>query len=148
MAEVWQPGNIDELERYFDEALSKLAVYELPLYLALKVSLVVFEESHCTAVQRTTDRFSAEAAMLHYKEALEILVPNLFKKCRPQEPPRHSLVVTNDIVAICTDALHFCERYASVVHSYTHYHQKQFAGSLNGRIADFQYSSGINLGRS
>jgi len=148
MVEVGYPKNIDELERYFDEALSELRVYELPLYLALGVSLVVFEESHCTAADRIPDRFSAEAAMLHYKCALEILIPYLFKRCEPHEPPQQPLVVTNDTLAIVTDALHFCERYDSVVHSYTHYHQKQFTGSLSGRVADFQYSSGINLGRS
>jgi hypothetical protein len=148
MVEVGHPENIDELERYFDEALSKLRVYELPLYLALKVALVVFEELHCTATDRIPERFSAEAAMLHYKCALEILIPYLFKRCEPQEPPQHPLVVTNSTVATVTDALHFCERYHFVVHCYTLYHQKRFTGSLSDRVADFQYSSGINLGRS
>jgi len=60
MVEVGHPENIDELERYFDEALSKLRVYELPLYLALKISLVVFEELHCTATDRIPEHFSAD----------------------------------------------------------------------------------------
>ncbi len=148
MVEVGHPENIDELERYFDEALSKLRVYELPLYLALMVSLVYFEESHCTAADRIPERFSAEAAMLHYKCGLEILIPYLFRRCEPQEPPQQPLVVTNSIFATVTDTFHFCERYHFVVHSYTQYHQKQFTCSLSDRVADFQYSSGINLGRS
>jgi len=148
MVETGHPENIDELERYFDEALSKLRIYELPLHLALKVSLVVFEELYCTAADRIPGRFSAEAAMLHYKCALEILIPYLFRKCKPQEPPQQPLVVTNSTVATVTDALHFCMRYHFVVHSYTEYHQKRFTGSLSDRVADFQYSSGINLGRS
>jgi hypothetical protein len=111
MVDVGHPENIDELERYFDEALSELRVYELPLYLALGISLVVFEELHCTAADRIPDRFSAEAAMLHYKCALEILIPYLFERCEPQEPPQRPLEVANDTLDIVTDALHFCERY-------------------------------------
>jgi hypothetical protein len=148
MVQVGHPENIDELEQYFDEALSKLKIYELPLYLALKLSLVVFEELHCTVADRIPERFSADAAMMHYKCALEILIPYLFKRCEPQEPPQQPLVVTNSTLATVIDAFNFCERYSSVVHCYTLYHQKQFTGSLSGRVADFQYSSGINLGRS
>jgi hypothetical protein len=148
MAEIGNPENIEDLERYFDEALLKLRVYELPLHLALKVSLTVFEELHCTAFDRILEHFSAHAAMLHYKDALEILIPCLFKKCEPQEVPQKPLAVTTNILATVADAFHFCERYHFVVHSYTLYHQKQFTGSLSGRVVDFQYSSGINLGRS
>src|SRR4030043_28042 len=145
---VGYPENIGELEPHFDEALSKLRIYELPLSLALKVALVIYEELQCTVANRISDRFSAEAAMLHYKCALEILIPHLFKRCKTQEPAQHQLIVTKSIVETVTDALHFCERYHFAVHCYTLYHQKRFTGSLSDRIADFQYSSGINLGRS
>lgn len=148
MIEAGRPRNIDELEQHFDQALSRLRVYELPSSLALHVSLVAFEQLHCTAAHRIPERFSAVAAMLHYKCALEILIPNLLKKCRPQEPLDERLLVTRDIVDTVTDALHFCERYHFVVHSYTLYHQEQFTGSLSGRVVDFQYSRGFNLGRS
>lgn len=148
MSEAGRPQNIDELEQHFDEALSRLRVYELPLSIALRASLVAFEELHCTALGRIPERFSAFAAMLHYKCALEILIPNLFKRCIPQEPVGQRLIVTKNTVDTVTDALHFCERYHFVIHSYTLYHQKQFTGSLSGRVLDFHYSSGIKLGRS
>jgi hypothetical protein len=148
MIEAGRPQNIDELEQHFDKVLSRLRVYELPLSIALHVSLVAFEELHGTAIDRIPERFSALAAMLHYKDTLEILIPNLFKRCRPQEPLEEQLIVTRNIVDTVTDALHFCGRYHFAVHSYTLYHQKQFTGSLSGRVIDFQYSKGVNLGRS
>lgn len=116
--------------------------------IALYVSLVAYEELNCTAADRIPERFSALAAMLYYKCALEILIPNLFKRCRPQKPLEERLIVTKNIVDTVTDALHFCERYHFAIHCYTLYHQKQFTGSLSGRVIDFQYSSGVNLGRS
>ncbi|MFC2069346.1 hypothetical protein ACFLTP_10140 [Chloroflexota bacterium] len=122
MVEVRHPKNIDELEVCFDEALLKLKVYELPLLLALKVSLAVFEESLSTAIKDIPDRFSAEAAMLHHKCSFEILIPNLFKRCGLQELPQQPMAVTNSTAATVTDALNFCGRYYGVVHSYTHYH--------------------------
>ena len=143
-----RPQSIDELEQHFDEALSRLRVYDLPLPVALRASLVVFEESHSTVTQRIPERFSGLAAMLHYKDALEILMPNLFKRCRPEGPSGEAPIVASNILDTVTDAFHFCERYHFVVHSYTLYHQKQFTGSLSDRVADFQYSSDINLGRS
>jgi len=148
MVEAKRPQNIDGLEQYFDEALSRLRVYELPLPIALYASLIVFEELDCTVTDCISERFSALAAMLHYKDALEILIPNLFKGCRPQESIREPPIITSNIIDTVTDAFHFCERYHFVVHSYTLYHQKQFTGSLNGRVVDFQYSKDINIGRS
>jgi hypothetical protein len=148
MDEVGYPRNIDELELYFDEALSKLRIYKLPLYLALQVALVIYEELHCTVTRRISQRFSAEAAMLHYKCALGILIPQLFKRCGLQKSTQDPLTVTQSIVDTVTDAIQFCERYDSVIHCYTLYHQNYFTGSLNNRIVDFQYAGGINLGRS
>jgi hypothetical protein len=143
-----RPQNIDELELYFDEALSRLRVYELPLFIALHVSLSIFEELYCTTTHHVPERTSAYAAMLHHKGALEVLIPNLFKRCRQEELPKERPIVTRDIVNTAFDALSFCERYQFAVHSYTLYHQKQFTGSLSGRVVDFQYSKGFNLGRS
>lgn len=148
MIEAKRPQNIDELEQYFDEALLRLRVYELPLSIALHASLVVFEELNCAVTDRIPERFSALAAMLHYKDALEILIPNLFKKCVPRESPGEPPIVTSNMMNVVTDAFHFCERYHFGVHSYTLYHQKQFTGSLDGRMVDFQYSGDVNLGRS
>lgn len=148
MIEVGQPQNIDELEQHFDEALSRLRVYELPLSIALRVSLSVFEQSNCITIDHIPEHASALAAMLYHKDALEILMPNLFKRCRQEKPPEKRLIVTKSILGAVTDALYFCERYQFAVHSYTLYHQKQFTGSLSGRVADFQYSKDFNLGRS
>ncbi len=148
MIESGWPQNIDELEQHFDEALSRLRIYELPLSIALRLSLVAFEEWHCTATDRIHGRFSAFAAMLYCKDALEILVPNLFKRCRLQEPLKGRPIVTKSIVEVVTEALHFCQRYSFVVHAYTLYHQKQFTGLLSSRVVDFQYPRGFNLGRS
>ena len=148
MIESGRPQNIDELEQHFDEALSRLRVYELPLSVALYVSLVAFEEWNCTATDRIQERSSAFAAMLHCKSALEILIPTLFKRCRLQEPLEQQSIIAKNILGTVTDALHFCQRYDFVIHSYTLYHQKQFTGSLSGRVVDFQYPRGFNLGRS
>lgn len=148
MIEAKRPQNIDELEQHFDEALSRLRVYELPLSIALYFSLVAFEEFYCTATDLIPERLSASAAMLYHKDALEILVPELFKRCKSQEPLGEPPLVTQDIVHTVSDALHFCMRYQFAVHSYTLYHQKQFTGSLSDRVVDFQYSRDFNLGRS
>jgi hypothetical protein len=148
MVAVGRVENIGDLERHFDETLSKLRVYELPLHIALIVTLTIFEELHCTAIGRIQERFSSEAVTLHYKDALEILIPCLLKRCEQQEVPKQPLTVTKNILVTVADAFHFCERYHFVVHAYTQYHQKQFTGSLSGRIVDFQYSRGIDLGRS
>lgn len=148
MIEVGQPQNIDELEQHFDEALSRLRAYELPLSTALRVSLSIFERSNCMTTDHMPGPASALAAMLYHKDALTILMPNLFKRCRQEEPPERRLTVTGSVLGAVTDALNFCERYQFAVHSYTLYHQKQFSGSLNGRVADFRYSKDFNLGRS
>lgn len=148
MVDSGQPQNIDELERHFDEALSRLRVYQLPLSTALRVSLSVFEELNCTATARIRERASAFAAMLYHKDALGILMPNLFERCGEGGSPEERPVVAGDIVPIVADALNFCERYQFAVHSYTLYHQKLFTGSLSDRVADFQYSKDFDLGRS
>ncbi len=148
MVNIESIHNIDKLEQHFDTALLNLQVYKLPLQVALMVSLTVFEHIHRTAVTNLTDRFSAEAAMLHHKGSLEILIPYLFRKCERQEPLGEQMTVTPDILSAVNDGLNFLERYQIVVHAYTHYHQEQFTGSLHGRVADFIYSPGINLGRS
>lgn len=148
MTDNRRPPNIDELEQYFDEALSRLKVYELPLSIALRVSLSVFEELNCTTTAHIPERTSSFAAMLHHKDALGILIPNLFKRCRQEELPEERPIVTRSIINTVADALNFCERYQFAVHSYTLYHQKQFAGSLSGRVVDFQYSKDFGLGRS
>jgi len=110
--------------------------------------LVAFEEWNCTATDHIQAQSSAFAAMLHCKSALEILIPNLFKRCRLQEPLEQRSIIDKNILGTVTDALHFCQRYDFAIHSYTLYHQKQFTGSLSGRVVDFQYSRGLNLGRS
>jgi len=148
MVDVGYPRNIDELEQHFDTALSNLRVYELPLHLALKTSLTIFEDWHRTVTKRVPDRLSAEAAMLHHKGSIEILIPCLFRKCKPQEPPKGRIIVTPDILTPVIEALHFCERYYFVVAAYTPYHQRQFVGFLSGRVADFRFSSDIDIGRS
>lgn len=148
MIEARWPQSINELERHFDEALARLRVYELPLSVALRASLAAFEEWHSTVADHTQERPDAFAAMLHCKGALEILMPNLFKRCRPQVGPEQLAVVAASISESVADALHFCQRYHFAVHAYTLYHQKQFTGSLCGRLADFRYSKGFTLGRS
>jgi hypothetical protein len=148
MTETGQLQNVDQLEQHFDEALSRLKVYELPLSIALRVSLRVFEELNCITTAHIPERTSGFAAMLYHKDALGILVPNLFKKCRQGEFPEERPIVTRNIVGAVADALNFCGRYQFAVHSYTLYHQKQFTGSLSGRVVDFQYSKDFNVGRS
>jgi hypothetical protein len=142
------PSNIDELEQHFDTALLNLRVYELPLPLALKTSLTIFEHRHRTATKRIPDRLSAEAAMLHHKRSIEVLIPNLFRKCKTRELPKERITVTPYISTTVTDALNFCERYSVAILVYTQYHQKQFTGSLSGRIANFRFSNDIDVGRS
>lgn len=110
MVGIGYPCSIEELEQHFDNALLNLRVYELPLPLALKTSLTVFEDRHTTATHRVTDRLSAEAAMLHHKRSIEILVPSLFRKCKTKESPKGKFTITQDIVDTVTDALDFCER--------------------------------------
>jgi hypothetical protein len=92
MAEDRQPKDIGELEQYFDEALSRLRISELLLNLALTVSLDIFEELFRTAQKRIPERFSAEVAMLHYKSALEILIPHMIG-----EYTRPNLLVIEDL---------------------------------------------------
>lgn len=148
MIESRRPQDIEEVERHFDEALSRLRAYELPLPVALHASLVGFEELNCTATSLLPERFPAFAAMLHHKAGLEVLIPNLFRRCRPQESLEARFIGTRNIVDAVTDALQFCERYHFVVHSYTLYHHKQFTGSLRGRVVDFQYAKAFSVGRS
>jgi hypothetical protein len=148
MVDDGHPHNIDELEQYLDKALLNLRVYELPLHLALKTSLTIFEDRQRTITNRIPNHLSTEAAMIHHKRSIEILIPNLFRNCKIKEPPKGKITVTPDVMKIVTDALDFCERYYFAIHVYTQYHQKQFTGSLNGRIANFRYANGIDIGRS
>jgi len=148
MVDGGYPSNIDELEQHFDTALSNLRVYELPLPLALKTSLTIFEERHRTATRRIPDRLSAEAAMLHHKRSIEILIPSLFRKCKIKELPKGTITVTPYILTTVTDALNFCERYSIAILVYTEYHQKRFTGALSGRIANFRFSNDVDVGRS
>jgi uncharacterized protein YecA (UPF0149 family) len=142
------PCSIEELEQHFDNALSKLRVHELPLPLALKTSLTIFEDRHRTVTETVHDRLSAEAAMLHHKRSIEVLVPTLFMKCKTKEFPEGKITITQDMINTVTDALDFCERYYFTISAYTAYHQKQFKGSLSGRVADFRLSSDMDIGRS
>ena len=75
------PRNIYELENHLDRALSNLRIYQLPVELALIVSLTVFEERFRTIYERAPDRFSAEAGMFHHKAALQILIPQTLGQC-------------------------------------------------------------------
>ena len=148
MVDNGHPRNIDELEKHFDKALSNLRVYELPLPLALKTSLTIFENHLRTAPQRIPDSLSAEAAILNHKASIEVLIPSIFRKCKTRELPKKRITVTTDMFTTVSDALNFCQRYQVAIHVYTLYHQKQFTGSLSGRIANFRYPNELDIGRS
>ena len=142
------PRNLDELENHIDRALSNLRIYRLPVELALVVSLTVFEEWIRTTYERVPDRFSAEAAMLHDKAALQILIPQTLGRCSPSATEKKITAVTLDALADVSHALWFCQRYGTATLAYTHFHQGWLTGALTGRIAEFAYAEGIDVGRA
>lgn len=142
------PRNLDELEIHIDRALSNLRIYRLPTELALIVSLTVFEEWFRTTHERVPDRFSAEAAMMYHKAALQILIPQIFKHCSQLATENKVIEVTLDALADVGGALQFCQRYDIATLAYTQLHQGWFIGSLNGRITEFADTEGIDFGRA
>lgn len=142
------PSNIEELEGHIDEVLSNLAVFKLPKYMALSVSLAVYEQWVQTISDRIPGFFSAEAALVHHKAALQIVIPYIFNYCLQTEIPKKEVTVTTNVCDDVTDALQYCERYAIASHAYTMYHQGIYTGELNGRLAKFEFSKDMNIGRA
>jgi hypothetical protein len=148
MEHATYPRNIYELENHLDRALSNLRIYRLPVELALIVSLTVFEEQFRTTYERIPDRFSAEAAMLSHKAALQILIPQILRRCSQPAIENKVIEVTLDALADVGNALEFCQRYDIATLAYTQLHQGWFVGSLNGRIAEFDFAEGTDFGRA
>lgn len=138
----------DELENHIDRALSNLRIYRLPTELALIVSLTVFEDILRGTHERVPDRFSAEAAMIYHKAALQILIPQILRRCSKPATENKVIEVTLDALADVGDALGFCQRYDIATLAYTQLHQGWFIGSLNGRIAEFAFAEGTDFGRA
>ena len=103
------PRNLYGLENHIDRALSNLRIYRLPLELALIVSLTIFEDLLCRTYGRVPDGFSTEAAMLQHKAGLQILIPEIYRRCPQPTTENKAMQVTLDVLADVSDALNFCQ---------------------------------------
>lgn len=132
-------SSIDDLEVYLDQLFYGLRVYRWPIDVTLWHAFSITEMNVEVSPARSGPPYMYSVDPLLEKRALELLVPELYKRCPepPPVPPTGESVteIANDV----TQALEFCRRYHKVCLAYTQHRQFRFTAGLSGRIATFLY---------
>ncbi len=78
-------SQIEDIEKNIDRAWDNLAIYKMPLHLALFMVLSNYEylnaDLRVRKVSGNLDRRSAEGGVVHLRAGLQFLIPRLYKKC-------------------------------------------------------------------
>jgi hypothetical protein len=134
-----------DVERDIDSVFHSLPIFHLPLNVALIDCLTVFERIMLEVNLRIRQLIPHHAAILQFKGSLQILIPELYRKCPMPRQIRHTL---NPSRALDTahQALTFCDRYSSFEHGFTLYRYGWYQGSIDNNIISFTYPADLDFG--
>ncbi len=102
--------NIEAVEKHIDTVFSNLKIYQLPIELALILSLSIFEYHVSNIKTKALDRYSEENAILMRKGGLQLLDENAIKRCLPLSIGLSDIEVKVDDLGSGGAALQVCQR--------------------------------------
>lgn len=148
-------NQIKNIENIIDQVWGNLAIYKMPLYLALFVILCGYE--YLNADMRTRvlsgklNRRDFEGGTIHLRAGLQCLIPQLYKKC-PRIKFKHRYIKTlRDLrtsLLPVSEANNFSQRYEWFAYHITSYRLRWLICSVEGRILTFSYPGDIHIGKS
>jgi len=133
-----------DIEKDIDKAFRALPIFKLPLDVALIDCLTVFQRTMFETVD-IRSFLPFDAAIVHFKEALQILVPELYRNCPTPRLAKYPFN-TPRVLDVAQQALIFCTHYSSFIHSFTLHHYGWFEGHISDNIVSFSYPEGFNFG--
>lgn len=147
--------NIKDIESHIDQTWENLRIYRFPLHLALFMILSMFEVQNWALREMLSDgkidRRQAEGGLPHTKNGLQILIPQVFRKCTTARFSEKDIKILRGLRTSFLPAYQasiFSQRYQWFAYHMTSYHQHWMTCSVDGRVLTFSYPKNINAGRS
>lgn len=147
--------NIKDAENHIDEVWENLRIYRFPLHLALFMILSIFEAQNSALREMLQngkiDRREVEGGLVHTKDGLQTLIPQVLKKCTRAKFNEKDIKILRDLQTSFQPAYEasiFSQRYEWFAYHMMSYYQNKMTCSVDGRVLTFSYPKNINAGRS
>jgi len=148
-------SQIEDIENNIDQVWENLAIYKMPLYLALFTTLSNYEDLNAelrdSELSGKLNRRDAEGGVVHLRTALQTLIPELYKKCPRVSFKQKHIKALRDIrtsLQPVIEASNFSQRYEWFAYHITSYRLHWLTCSAEGRIITFSYPEDVNIGKS
>ncbi|MDP2729220.1 MAG: hypothetical protein Q8O55_01900 [Dehalococcoidales bacterium] len=145
--------NIKDIENHIDQVWGNLAICRFSLHLALFMVLSVFENKIDTArnmvLEGELDRRLADGGLVHLRDSLQTLIPQIFEKCNRARFREKDILVLRGLRTFplpAYEASDFSQRYQWFAYHITSYHQDLLNCSVDGRVLTFSFPKNINIG--
>ncbi len=148
-------SQIEDIEKNIDRAWDNLAIYKMPLHLALFMVLSNYEylnaDLRVREVSGNLDRRSAEGGVVHLRAGLQFLIPQLYKKCPRGSFKQKHIKTLRDLrtsLLPVMEASNFSQRYGWFAYHITSYYQHWLTCSAEGRILTFSFPESVQIGNA
>lgn len=148
-------SQIEDIEHNIDQVWDNLAIYKMPLHLALFTVLSNYEylnaDMRVREVSGKLDRRDAEGGIVHLRSGLQALMPQLYKKCPSVSFKQKHIQTLRDLrtsLLPAIEASNFSQRYEWFAYHITSYRRGWQTCSAKERILTFSYPENVNIGNS
>ena len=148
-------SQIKDIENNIDRAWGNLAIYKMPLHLALFMVLSNYEylnaDMRARVISGKLDRRDAEGGVVHLRHGLQFLIPQLYEECPIGSFKQKHIKTLRDLrtsLLPVMEANNFSQRYSWFAYHITSYYQDWQTCSAEERILTFSYPENVNIGNS